>query len=40
MHNLIKPILINVAALALLLGLVVVAAGQQRPLLTEDVDII
>jgi hypothetical protein len=38
--NLIKPILINVAALTLLLGLAVVAGGQQRPLLTEDVDII
>lgn len=40
MLNLIKPILINVALVALLLGLAVVAAGQQRPLLTEDVDII
>lgn len=40
MPNRTKPILINVAALALLLGLVAVASGQQRPLLTEDVDII
>jgi hypothetical protein len=38
--NRIKPIVINAAALAFLLSLAVVASGQQRPLLTEDVDII
>jgi hypothetical protein len=32
--------LVNGAALALLLGLAAAASGQQRPLLTEDVDII
>jgi hypothetical protein len=38
--NRIKLIVVNAAALAFLLGLAVVASGQQRPLLTEDVDII
>lgn len=40
MLNRIKLIFVNVAALAFLLSVAVVASGQQRPLLTEDVDII
>ncbi len=36
----IKSIALSAAALAFSLGVVVVACGQQRPLLTEDVDII
>jgi hypothetical protein len=38
--NRIKLIVVNAAALAFLLSVAVVASGQQRPLLTEDVDII
>jgi hypothetical protein len=36
----IKSIVLSAAALAFALGVAVVACGQQRPLLTEDVDII
>jgi hypothetical protein len=38
--NRIKLIIINAAALAFLLSVVMAASAQQRPLLTEDVDII
>jgi hypothetical protein len=38
--NRIKLVIINAAALAFLLSVGAVASGQQRPLLTEDVDII
>ena len=40
MNNRIKSIALSVASVAFVLGLAVVAYGQQRPLLTEDVDII